>query len=295
MKRRRTLVAITVVAAAWALVPAQAAAAEVKIHTVFGCQGGTQVVPAGSSITLRTGWLAASPGLVREYLGAEATTLTINGTVRREADDAVYWDSPADAVSHWLYPTRVTLDAGESMTFHYVEELDHPLHDGIVQDADGHGFAIAGPGVVVDRWCTVIADGAPPQPAPTAERVHTFFACNDGIHNVAAGREVVLRFAFGTITQGELRGYLADESTSLSVNGLPVAIADSDSLWDGPTERPDLRVSSWEFATGIVLAPGASMTIVYDSVVTHPVYDGISFAGPGSIFGGPIACTITGV
>jgi len=49
-------------------------------------------------------------------------------------------------------------------------------------------------------------------------------------------------------------------------------------------------------ATGITLGAGDSLTLTYDDVLSHSITDGyLGKINAGSIFGGPVTCTVTGV
>ena len=163
MKLKRTGALAAVVAAATLLVPV-AQAGTVFVNPFFGCPGGTRSVPAGSDITLRIGWATVNRGLTHAFEVAETTTLTIDGVARADADDDVYRTlakrPDGSWASSWIYPTGITLAAGESFTFVYDSLVSHRLHDGVVK-ADDHDQspAFVGPGSIFGGplTCTVTA------------------------------------------------------------------------------------------------------------------------------------------
>lgn len=155
--------ALAAVAAAAALLAPAAQAGTVIINPFFGCAGGTRYVAAGSDITLRQGWLATTRGLAQAFDSGNTTVLSIDGAARADADDASYGSLVQvdnGWIWRWIYPTGITLDAGESFTFAFDWVLSHQIHDGFVLANDhdqrpafgGPGSAFGGP-----LTCTVIA------------------------------------------------------------------------------------------------------------------------------------------
>lgn len=163
MKWKRSGALAAVVAAAALFAPV-AQAGTVIISPLFGCAGGTRHVPAGSDITLRQGWAALNRGLTHAFEVAETTTLTIDGVARADADDDVYRtlvERPDGSwASSWIYPTGITLAAGESFTFVYDSLVSHRIHDGVTK-ADDHDQSpfFWGPGSIFGGpiTCTVTA------------------------------------------------------------------------------------------------------------------------------------------
>jgi hypothetical protein len=140
--------------------------------------------------------------------------------------------------------------------------------------------------------------------AATSVNVNPFFGCPGGTRTVPAGSTIVISIGQATSTRGLAQDYMNDVTTLLSVNGAP--IVDADALYrTGPIEFPD---GSWQtrftYPTGITLSSGQSLTFSYDEVLAHQFHDGFMtdtehqgdrplFGGPGSIFGGPLSCTVT--
>jgi hypothetical protein len=140
------------VAVAALVATATATAADVIVNPYFGCGGGTRTVPAGSTIVIRQGWVAANRGLAQDFEGAVTTVLTIDGANRADADDPGYGSligNPDGWTWRWSYPTGITLGAGDSMSFTFDWIVSHPIHDGIVLGGD-HDMrpALGGPGSV---------------------------------------------------------------------------------------------------------------------------------------------------
>jgi hypothetical protein len=107
-----------------------------------------------------------------------------------------------------------------------------------------------------------------------------------------AGTEIEVRFGWAATTQGLVRNYLGAQTTALVVNGGAAQDVSGDygpiapygtSYWASFVQEP----------TGVVLAPGESMTFVLAVTLSHLITDGISQAGPGTL--GVFTCTVTGV
>jgi hypothetical protein len=117
-----------------------------------------------------------------------------------------------------------------------------------------------------------------------------------GNATVPAGSQVTVRIGWADINRGLVQDFLNAQTTTATVNGSPVANASS--YW-GPIS--DNNVTFWLYDTGVVLGAGDTMTVTADVSLSHPIPGGKDdeghplFNGPGSIFGGPITCTITGV
>ena len=151
--------------AAGLLVP-QVALADIAIVPAFPCVeffGGNWTVPAGSEVVVAQRWEANTRGLVRDFLRAQSTDLTVNGGAPVDVSDQ--WGTiilvPADHVyrTSMFLPTGVTLAAGESMTFDLVLALSHRLLDGLtLADGDSHKPLFFGPGVAFEFACTVTAE-----------------------------------------------------------------------------------------------------------------------------------------
>jgi ABC-type glycerol-3-phosphate transport system substrate-binding protein len=113
---------------------------------------------------------------------------------------------------------------------------------------------------------------------------------------VSAGTPVTLTFAWGDRNRGLVQDYLNAQTTDVTIDGAPVA--DGSSLY-GPIDENNL--TRWSYATGRSLASGESMVVTLDILLSHRIPAGKDddghplFGGPGSIFGGPLTCTITGV
>jgi hypothetical protein len=127
-------------------------------------------VNADDYVVLRHGWGACTKGLVKAYLTAVHTELTINGELVSVADGKdQHWGELREAnpdfydgcivgnehtprVVEWHYPLG-TLDPGEH-EIHFYYWLDHPVIDG--GDGDGDGKMDRFEGVITDRTFTII-------------------------------------------------------------------------------------------------------------------------------------------
>jgi hypothetical protein len=90
-------------------------------------EGGTQTVPAGSTITIRQGFSEQTLGILIAFLNAQTSTVSINGT---SVDVSNAWSAPAktaagDYSTRIAYPTGITLGAGDSLSIVWMTTLAH--------------------------------------------------------------------------------------------------------------------------------------------------------------------------
>jgi hypothetical protein len=129
------------------------------------------------------------------------------------------------------------------------------------------------------------------------------FGCSLNGGNVVrpAGNEIVVRQGWSAKTRGLSQDFINSQTTLLSVNGGPAQ--DLSRTYTEPAQQAD---GSWLTRTitptGIVLAPGESLTFDYSLTVSHRIVDGLSFEngefgkplfGDGTIL--DVTCTVTGV
>jgi len=119
---------------------------------------------------------------------------------------------------------------------------------------------------------------------------------------VPAGNDIVLRAGWGVKTQGMAIAFLNSQTTTVSTNG--GTPADISGLYSDPAgSTPDGWFTLASYPTGIVLAPGESVTFHWVATVTHRLVDGATF--DNGLFGRPfffgpgvvtdLTCTVTGV
>jgi hypothetical protein len=144
--RNRLLLALLVAAVVAPVADARAGSTAVVGATRCALDGGTATVAAGSTVTVRWGWAAASRGLVEDFLRAQQTTISVNGAPA--ADISGSYQAPS---GNWrtdvFYPTGVMLAAGKSLTFTLRVTTSHRLHDGLAFEESTSGkprFAEAG-------------------------------------------------------------------------------------------------------------------------------------------------------
>src|SRR5918994_888162 len=95
--------------------------AEEVIVAVFPCThtGGEQTVPAGSRVVLGLGWAAKNQGLMKNYLQAQTTTISLDGGAAIDLSDSYsaieHRLDQGDFISRVRYDTGVTLAAGDSL------------------------------------------------------------------------------------------------------------------------------------------------------------------------------------
>jgi hypothetical protein len=114
-------------------------------------------------VTFATAWVARTAGLDNLFENTLDLNVSVDGTP--VANPGSYWGAPypTDTVFtpptgfevDWLYPTGVTLAAGESMTIVWSGVLPHPITDGF-QRNDGGGL-ISGDVLGGHDTCTVTA------------------------------------------------------------------------------------------------------------------------------------------
>jgi hypothetical protein len=108
---------------------------------IFTCgvrDNGQFTVPAGSTVTFKLGWFQNNIGAIYNFLHAVTVTASVNGTPVANANS--YFtapepqppDAPGNWITWWIYPTGITLAAGQSLTLtNYDWVLSHPLADGM--------------------------------------------------------------------------------------------------------------------------------------------------------------------
>ena len=145
----RILAAIALVTAAL-VAPATAWGwgSEVNPYACY-LSGGQVTRPAGTDIVVRQGWAATQRSYSWQFIRAQHTTISINGSA--PYDLSRDWTtprlvSPENWVTWVFFPTLVTLEPGESMSFHFVTSVRRTVYDGVT---------FGGPGTIIDSDCTV--------------------------------------------------------------------------------------------------------------------------------------------
>jgi hypothetical protein len=164
--------ALAVLMLAVGATPASAADTTVGTAACVLGMGGHGTVPAGSTITVRYGNAEVNRGMLTDWLGAQTTTLALNGAVpidvsnlysaptQRPRGDFVDW------VSSWNYPTGITLASpGDSMTF-------------TVTSALSHLFAEVFNGPLASNWDTSPVRRRFPAPASTSPGLARLLLCD---------------------------------------------------------------------------------------------------------------------
>jgi hypothetical protein len=140
-----------------------ARAADVNVNP-FRCdvfQGGQLTVDAGSTITIRQGVAEQTFGILRAYLNAQTTTITVNGTTVDVSGEFGAPEGPSVGKWGWTswvnHPTGITLAAGESMNVVWTTTLAHPVPEVFNPAAGGQpGQPVSNHGTVTYS-CTVTA------------------------------------------------------------------------------------------------------------------------------------------
>jgi hypothetical protein len=107
--------------------------AEEIVH-VFSCmdEGGETTVPAGSRIVLLFGWAAKKRGLVKDFLQAQTTTISLNGAAPIDISDsysAIEEHPEGGFKTRVRHDTGVTLSAGESLQADGTVVVSNPVID----------------------------------------------------------------------------------------------------------------------------------------------------------------------
>jgi hypothetical protein len=117
--------------------------AEEIIVEVFPCTydedlGGEWTVPAGSRVVLALGWGAKNQGLVKQFLQAQTTTISLNGAAPVDLSDSYSAIEPRpdeeDFVSGVRHDTGVTLSAGESLQVDGMVVVSHVVASGLLDE-----------------------------------------------------------------------------------------------------------------------------------------------------------------
>ncbi len=153
MKRLITLLVVTAALA----VPATASASTTTVPLIGCAFGGGATVPAGDDVALRFTWGDKTDGLVRDFLNAQTTIVSVNGGPA--ADASRNYGSVSGAASHWFYDTGASLAAGQSMTVTLDVLLSHKLKDRDATAMEGHPV-FNGPGSVFGGPITCTITGA---------------------------------------------------------------------------------------------------------------------------------------
>jgi hypothetical protein len=138
---------------------AQAADVNVNPFVCNDFQGGHQTVPAGSTITIRQGVSEQTLGILTDYLNAQTSTISFNGTTVDVSND---WPAPVSPpqggwVTFITHPTGITLAAGDSLTVVWVTTLDHAVPEVFNPAAGGPSGQPAFNAASVTYTCTVTA------------------------------------------------------------------------------------------------------------------------------------------
>jgi hypothetical protein len=167
---RAICLGVAAVAAALAVGAGTAKAADVVVRfgRCVGSGNGQATVPAGSTISIITGLLEVNRGVLRNFLNAQTTTLSVNGGQPVNVN-SLYGPMFQNPDGTWqvvlTYPTGVTLaNPGDSMTVTETLTLDRQVAEvlnGPVGFAD-YGFnpgapLFSGPGFYAAATCTVTA------------------------------------------------------------------------------------------------------------------------------------------
>jgi len=138
--------------------------------------------------------------------------------------------------------------------------------------------------------------GTPPRnPGGTPFVTNVYFNCVDD-HNIGVpfGSRLVLRIAFQTKTEKQIKSFLSGIATRAVVDGLPVGNANQ--YWGKPFLLGDLWTARWEYDTGrVVTAYTQPFTVEFSETATKAGTDGFGTWNAGDVLispGGP--CVVAG-
>ena len=144
----RTLVAVLIAAVVATVCAGTSSAAPLPGINIAGCtlgSGGQKYVPAGTTVTFRDSWIARNATLDNLFLNTLDLNVSVNGTP--VADPMSYWGDPYPVETvftpptgydiDWIYPTGITLDAGDSVTIVFSGVLTHQITDGFTPTFGG--------------------------------------------------------------------------------------------------------------------------------------------------------------
>ena len=113
-----------------------------------------------------------------------------------------------------------------------------------------------------------------------------------GATTADAGSPIALSDGWVATTRGQILAFMHASTWVLSVNGSPI---DVEPYLSAPF-KIDTKVwaVTWLVPTGITLGVGDTMNVTEELILNHPNFDGFSLSAPGSYYGGPLSCLVTG-
>jgi hypothetical protein len=160
MHTKRLVLALAI--AAGVLAPV-AAGADVNVNA-FHCfaTGGTATVAPGSTIVVRQGFAEQTRGVLTAFLGAQTSTVSVNGgpTVDVSGAYSAPTQAPDGSWSSFVnYPTGITLASGDSLSFTFTLSLSHVVPEVLIPPEGGEpGRPVFGSPATPHVWtCTVTA------------------------------------------------------------------------------------------------------------------------------------------
>lgn len=119
-------------------------------------------------------------------------------------------------------------------------------------------------------------------------------ALGNGPTTAPAGSPITLRVSWFASTREFVEDFLNSSQITFSINGRNVP--GTRHYWTTPSLQADGGWrSDWLYPTGIALAKKATLTASWEDVLRYAVQDGTpEGVSAGSLFGGPISCTVSG-
>ena len=160
--------------------------------------------------------------------------------------------------------------------------------------------AIAAAAAAVPASAAASTSSAAAEPASATVGFVQCWSQGNGQATVPAGSTVTFRNGWEDNHLWQIYAFLLDVKVTASVDGTPVPKANK--YFGAPevfTPEPGVTgwVTWWNYPTGITLGAGQSLTFTTDWVLRYPLPEDIvhgQWIPAGSLFGGPISCTVTG-
>jgi hypothetical protein len=120
--------------------------------------GGETTVPAGARIVVEQGWRTKNQGLMKSFLKAQTTTISINGGAPVDISNSYSAIEPTDIGGFETlarFDTGVTLSAGESLQVDSVLTVSHVVPEGVLDEE--HRQMMSRPGEPQTLHCRITA------------------------------------------------------------------------------------------------------------------------------------------
>ena len=152
---------------------------------------------------------------------------------------------------------------------------------------------------VVAALVAAVAAGTGSAATPVTVSLFSCFT-HGGTATVPAGSDVTVRIGWAEQNRGRVQEFLANQTTTATVNGSTVA--DASALWGEPEAIGEGYVAFWHASAGTLANVGDSAVVTLQISLSDPIPEGKDpntgkqiFAGPGNVLPANYGCTITAV